>query len=93
MRASEVWTLVQHQAAAHGVQVTPAIRGVFANVLQVVLGEWAWEHEELERLRDFRDACQLAVGGNATLATVYAELADLERFYDARRTAEVDSPE
>lgn len=91
--ARELWAAAERQAAAHGVEITPAVRGLLANVLQAVLGEWAWEHEELARLRDFRASCMIAVGNGTTVATVHAELADLERFYAARRAADrvVDS--
>jgi len=92
LTAGEVREAIARQARAHGVDLArhPGVRGLVANVAQVILGEWGWEHQELCRLRDFRTAMQLAAGSGTTVATAYAELAELERFYAKRRAIDED---
>jgi len=87
LRAAELRVAAERQAHAHGVEMTPQVRGVLANVLQIVLGEWSWEYEELERLRELRVALQVSVDAETERATVYRQLADLEQFYAARERA------
>lgn len=88
MNIREAWAVATQQAAAHSVLLVGPVRGLVANLVQAILGEWEFEHEELCRLRDLRVRLAIAVGNGTTISAAYAELADLERFYAERRAAE-----
>lgn len=81
----------ERQARAH--RLDPAddrVRGLIGNVLTVAGGEFAWQEQELERLRLMRQRLQLAIGSSCANveALVLQELAELEVFYRQRVAAE-----